>query len=86
MYYFPFRPADNITATWTAIEHCDVKNGCLFVSPGSHRLNKLYAHGYPKNSIVNKFYHGIQVRIQFILNYFVSKFIYLIVTRIYQAQ
>ncbi|KAF7996023.1 hypothetical protein HCN44_009061 [Aphidius gifuensis] len=60
LYYFPFRPANNIVATWTAIEPCNVENGCLFVSPGSHRLNKLYPHGYPKNAIVNKFYHGIQ--------------------------
>jgi len=62
LYYFPFRPADKIVATWTAIEPCDTENGCLYVSPGSHLPGKLYAHGYSKKSDaapVNKMYHEI---------------------------
>lgn len=59
LYYFPFRPADKIVASWTAIEPCDVLNGCLFVSPGSHLPQKLYPHGYPPGAI-NAMYHGIQ--------------------------
>ena len=64
LYYFPFRPADRIVAAWTAIEPCDVENGCLYVSPGSHLPKTLYPHNYPKISgteEVNKFYHEIQV-------------------------
>ncbi|XP_043488294.1 phytanoyl-CoA dioxygenase, peroxisomal-like [Polistes fuscatus] len=62
LYYFPFRPADKVVAAWTAIEPCDRLNGCLYVYPGTHTLDKLYPHNYPPNSksnLVNKFYHGI---------------------------
>lgn len=60
LYYFPFRPANRIVASWTAIEHCDILNGCLFVSPGSHLAETLYPHDYPAGAN-NKFYHGIHV-------------------------
>jgi phytanoyl-CoA hydroxylase len=59
LYYFPFRPAEKIVASWTAIEKCDRENGCLHVFPGSHRAYGLLPHGYPKDT-VNKMYHGIQ--------------------------
>lgn len=62
LYYFPLRPADNIVAAWTAMEKCDVENGCLYVAPGSHRHDKLYRHDYPPNTdphAINKFYYGI---------------------------
>ncbi|KAJ6624282.1 Phytanoyl-CoA dioxygenase, peroxisomal [Pseudolycoriella hygida] len=59
LYYFPFRPVDKIVAAWTAIEPCDTLNGCLFVAPGSHLAQTLYAHGYPPGAN-NAFYHGIQ--------------------------
>lgn len=62
LYYFPFRPADNIVASWTAMEPCDSLNGCLYVAPGTHTLDRLFVHGYPPNTkpgTVNKFYHGI---------------------------
>lgn len=62
LYYFPFRPADLIVASWTAIEPCYRDNGCLFVSPGSHARERLHAHDYPPGAepgTVNKFYHGI---------------------------
>lgn len=62
LYYFPLRPADHIVAAWTAIERCDKQNGCLYVAPGSHTLGTLRAHDYPPGPM-NKFYHGIQVRI-----------------------
>ncbi|XP_014208303.1 phytanoyl-CoA dioxygenase, peroxisomal-like [Copidosoma floridanum] len=62
LYYFPFRPADKIVASWTAIEKCNRENGCLHVYPGSHRSYDLQPHGYPKD-VVNKMYHGIQVMI-----------------------
>ncbi|XP_015121816.1 phytanoyl-CoA dioxygenase, peroxisomal [Diachasma alloeum] len=60
LYYFPIRPENRIVATWTAIEPCDTKNGCLFVAPGSHLQRKLYPHGYPLDQIANKMYFGIQ--------------------------
>ncbi|XP_015597354.1 phytanoyl-CoA dioxygenase, peroxisomal isoform X2 [Cephus cinctus] len=63
LYYFPFRPINKIVAAWTAIEPCDVLNGCLYVSPGSHKTNPLLPHFYPadtKAGSANKFYYGIQ--------------------------
>ena len=36
LFYFPFRPADAIVATWTAINPCRENNGCLFVIPRSN--------------------------------------------------
>lgn len=62
LYYFPFRPAERIVASWTAMEPCTRENGCLYVSPGSHALDRLYPHDYPPGAepgSVNKFYHGI---------------------------
>lgn len=46
------------------MEPCDSKNGCLFVAPGSHALERMFQHDYPPNSegSINKFYHGILVR------------------------
>ncbi|CAG9766247.1 unnamed protein product [Ceutorhynchus assimilis] len=58
LHYFPFRPADKICASWTAIERVDENNGCLYVIPGSHR-GPLYNHTYPEG-FKNKMYHGIQ--------------------------
>ncbi|XP_022914030.1 phytanoyl-CoA dioxygenase, peroxisomal-like isoform X2 [Onthophagus taurus] len=57
LHYFPFRPADKICASWTAMERIDEKNGCLFAVPGSHKL-ELYAHVYP-DALTNKAYHGV---------------------------
>jgi phytanoyl-CoA hydroxylase len=37
LLYFPFRPADRIVATWTALEACTRENGCLVAVPGSHK-------------------------------------------------
>ncbi|XP_054007024.1 phytanoyl-CoA dioxygenase, peroxisomal-like [Hylaeus anthracinus] len=62
LYYFPFRPADLIVASWTAMEPCTRENGCLFVAPGTHAHDRLYDHDYPPGTepgSFNKFYHGI---------------------------
>ncbi len=37
LVYFPFRPADAIVASWTALEPVTRANGCLVVVPGTHR-------------------------------------------------
>jgi phytanoyl-CoA hydroxylase len=37
LLYFPFRPADKIVASWTALQRVHRGNGCLSVVPGSHR-------------------------------------------------
>lgn len=59
-HYFPFRPADRIVCSWTAMEHVHRANGCLVVVPGSHK-GSLLPHDYPKwEGGVNKMYHGIQ--------------------------
>jgi len=58
LWYFPFRPAHQIVASWTAMQHIDKENGCLFVQPGTHK-GKLYVHEYPSDGVVNKAYHGI---------------------------
>lgn len=60
LWYFPFRPADLIVASWTALEKIDEKNGCLYVLPGSHK-STLLNHCYPiKGGVVNKAYHQIK--------------------------
>ncbi|KAK9504405.1 hypothetical protein O3M35_010744 [Rhynocoris fuscipes] len=59
LYYFPFRPADRIVASWTAMERITESNGCLVVLPGTHK-GELQPHDYPKwEGGVNKAYHGI---------------------------
>lgn len=57
LLYFPFRPADRIVATWTALEPCDRDNGCLVVVPGSHR-DGLREHEVPDWDHVNFLYVG----------------------------
>nr|XP_002125844.1 phytanoyl-CoA dioxygenase, peroxisomal-like [Ciona intestinalis] len=60
LHYFPFRPADRIVASWTAMEHVDRRNGCLVVLPGTHK-GKLLQHQYPEwEGGVNKMYHGVR--------------------------
>ncbi|XP_064604818.1 phytanoyl-CoA dioxygenase, peroxisomal-like [Liolophura sinensis] len=59
LHYFPFRPADRIVCSWTAMEKVHRQNGCLVVVPGSHQ-GDLKPHSYPKwEGGVNKMYHGI---------------------------
>ena len=60
LLYFPFRPAEAIVATWTALEPCTRENGCLAVVPGSHR-GELLEHEDPGWEYVNFLYvaaHG----------------------------
>ena len=47
LLYFPFRPAERICGTWTAMEHVHRKNGCLVVLAGSHKDGILRTHKYP---------------------------------------
>ena len=47
LHYFPFRPADLIVCSWTAMEHVHRQNGCLVVLPGTHRTGVLLQHEYP---------------------------------------
>lgn len=37
LVYFPFRPADAVVGTWTALQPVNRENGCLVVVPGTHR-------------------------------------------------
>jgi len=55
LFYFPFRPADAIVATWTAIDPCREDNGCLFAIPESHK-GELREHGDPGWEYVNLLY------------------------------
>ena len=57
LVYFPFRPADRIVATWTALEPCFRDNGCLAVVPGSHR-DGLREHENPDWEHLNFGYFG----------------------------
>lgn len=59
LFYFPFRPHENLVSVWTAMEHINRQNGCLYVLPGSHKTGVLHAHTYPKDKVVNKGYFGI---------------------------
>ena len=47
LHYFPFRPADLIVCSWTAMEHVHRGNGCLVVLPGTH-TGTLLQHDYPE--------------------------------------
>ncbi len=58
LLYFPFRPADRIVGTWTALERCTKENGCLVVLPGTHR-GKLLPHELPGWEHVNAAYFGV---------------------------
>ncbi|CAG5120202.1 unnamed protein product [Candidula unifasciata] len=60
LHYFPFRPADRIVCSWTAMQTINRENGCLVVVPSTHK-GQLLVHEYPKwEGGVNKMYHGIQ--------------------------
>jgi len=60
LHYFPFRPADQIVCSWTAMEKVTRQNGCLVVLPGTH-TGTLKEHDYPEwEGGVNKMYHGIR--------------------------
>ncbi|CAH1967174.1 unnamed protein product [Acanthoscelides obtectus] len=56
LLYFPFRPANSIVASWTAMEKIDRNNGCLYVVPGSHLDGILYEHETSKHTL----YDGVQ--------------------------
>ena len=47
LHYFPFRPANRMVCSWTAMEKVDTQNGCLVVLPGTH-YSPLLQHHYPK--------------------------------------
>ena len=57
LLYFPIRPADQIVATWTALEPCTRENGCLAVVPGSQR-GGLLPHGNTDWKWLNYAYFG----------------------------
>ncbi len=57
LLYFPFRPADEIVATWTALDRASRENGCLVVVPGSHK-GELLEHENPDWEHLNSFYFG----------------------------
>ncbi len=57
LLYFPFRPADRIVATWTALEPCTRANGCLVVVPGTHR-GELLPHENPDWEYLNLAYYA----------------------------
>jgi len=57
LLYFPFRPADKIVASWTALERVTKENGCLVVIPGSHR-GELLPHENPEWDYLNGGYFG----------------------------
>ncbi|KAM9335012.1 phytanoyl-CoA dioxygenase, peroxisomal [Symphorus nematophorus] len=60
LHYFPFRPADQIVCSWTAMEKVNRQNGCLVVLPGTH-TGTLQEHDYPDwEGGVNKMYHGVR--------------------------
>mgnify|MGYP006254644991 FL=1 len=59
LLYFPFRPADKIVASWTALEPVTRENGCLVVLPKTHR-GELLKHGNPDWENLNAGYFGAQ--------------------------
>jgi len=59
LLYFPFRPADRIVASWTALEPVTKENGCLVVVPGSHRGELLVHENPPDIDDLNAGYFGV---------------------------
>ncbi|KAK3585867.1 hypothetical protein CHS0354_038399 [Potamilus streckersoni] len=60
LHYFPFRPAEKIVCSWTAMQKVNRENGCLVVLPGTHK-GELLQHDYPQwEGGVNKMYHGVR--------------------------
>jgi phytanoyl-CoA hydroxylase len=57
LLYFPFRPADRIVASWTALQPCTRENGCLVVVPGTHK-GELLRHENPDWEWLNLAYFG----------------------------
>jgi len=57
LLYFPFRPADLIVGTTTALEQTTRENGCLVVVPGSHK-GELLEHSNPDWEHLNVGYFG----------------------------
>lgn len=57
LFYFPFRPAEKIIGAWTAVDHVNQENGCLYAVPGSHKAKILYDHAGKKDAL--KMYHGV---------------------------
>lgn len=60
LLYFPFRPSNKIVASWTALEKITHENGCLYVSPGSHK-GGLFAH--ERDDSGNSGYVGITEKV-----------------------
>ncbi len=58
LLYFPFRPADRIVASWTALEPVTKENGCLVAVPGSHRGELLEHENPPDIEDLNMGYFG----------------------------
>jgi phytanoyl-CoA hydroxylase len=57
--YFPFRPAENIVGTWTALEPVTRANGCLVGIPGTHR-SEILEHETPDWGNINLAFFGIK--------------------------
>ena len=55
LHYFPFRPADRIVCSWTAMEKVNRQNGCLVVLPGTHK-GVLKPHFYPNWQVLELFH------------------------------
>uniref|UniRef100_A0A2H1W8H7 phytanoyl-CoA dioxygenase n=1 Tax=Spodoptera frugiperda TaxID=7108 RepID=A0A2H1W8H7_SPOFR len=58
LLYFPFRPANKIVATWTAIDPVSADNGCLYMVPGSHKHDVLFEHRDQVNE-AKLFFYGL---------------------------
>ncbi len=59
LLYFPFRPANRIVASWTAMTRMTKENGCLVAVPGSH-LGELMPHDNPDWEYLNGGYFGVK--------------------------
>jgi phytanoyl-CoA hydroxylase len=59
LIYFPFRPADSIVGTWTALDKITRENGCLVMIPGSHK-GETHPHDYPDWEHKNHLFVGVK--------------------------
>lgn len=60
LLYFPFRPAEKIVASWTALQPVTKENGCLVVVPGTHKGELLPHENPPDIEWLNAGYFGVK--------------------------
>eukprot|EP01084_Bolivina_argentea_P263267 445524_1 len=59
LWYFPLSNYDRFVGCWTALQNVNRQNGGLCVIPGTHKIDKVLVHDYPKRGTWNFMYVAI---------------------------